>query len=171
MEENRLLQTLAHAWVLNPLCSTNRNKSEPLSTDCRSRVVRVCFVIIGLQIFIKIAHGARDISPRSPNPKKQVFSGENALHFATWFGSCRFFTLLKMKGSVTPNGWFWAIFCDTLACHSEQSPAKIPLRLAEAEEVELGFKRALFRHTAGKFLVILVYNCKIFLCLTKNGFS
>ena len=46
-----------------------------------------------------------------------------------------------------------------------------PFRLAEAEEVELGFKRALFRHTAGKFLVILVYNCKIFLCLTKNGFS
>ena len=55
--------------------------------------------------------------------------------------------------------------------YSERSPAKIPLRLAEAEEVELGFKRALFRHTAGKFLVILVYNCKIFLCLTKNGFS
>ena len=41
----------------------------------------------------------------------------------------RFFTLSKMKGSVTPNGWFWAIFCDTLACHSERSPAKIPLRL------------------------------------------
>ena len=46
-----------------------------------------------------------------------------------------------------------------------------PETVAEAEEVELGFKRALFRHTAGKFLVILVYNCKIFLCLTKNGFS